>query len=240
MTRTRRRLTALGLGTVIAAALAGIVIVAAEPLAPPRQPTTRADPFDVARARGDELRQAIVDDIAAGTQPSWAGTYGWSDGYVHHSLYVGLGGYFFETDSCVSICLISYGEIDASTDGQLALSQRVHLNLSPPTEPTARDKPVQEPEDPTPRRRPFRFELTMYSIPWGKERFLVPASQMENFCELATAEGRDAMRHANYPRKFTGEFPAMYGVEDLTGLPDVPPEFRRYLPASSSAPDERR
>lgn len=113
---------------------------------------------------------------------------------------------------------MAYGTVERVDGARLVLAPRFHRDL--------REEPVRQPE----RRRDFKFERELYVVPWGAETFLVPASMMEEFCALATASSWNSMRYADYPRKRRGEELAFFGAENLVGLPDVPEQFRRYLP----------
>ena len=240
MNRMQRRLAALAFGSLLATISGWSVFALVDPIKPPNQPAIRPDPFELARNQGNAVRQRILDDISAGTQPSWAGTYAWSDGYVRHHLDLSVRGYFYEHSSCTGTILLSFGEVDAGADGLLTLSQRVQLDRRG----WSREPPLAEAVERTPSTVPtqkgYCFEPTMFSVPWGKETFLVPASLMQDFCALVTAHGPQAVKRADYPRRMRSEDDRGFAQPELTGLPDVPPEFRRYLPASASGPDERR
>ena len=70
----------------------------------------------------------------------------------------------------------------------------------------------------------------MFSVPRGKETFLIPASLMQDFCALVTAHGPQAVDHADYLRRVGSEHEGLRRQPELAGLPVVPPEFRRFLP----------
>jgi hypothetical protein len=71
----------------------------------------------------------------------------------------------------------------------------------------------------------------LYSIPWGKDRFLVPAELMTEFCSLAKAGGWDSMTYADYPYRIArGGSAWVWDRASCEGLPTVPAEFSRYLP----------
>lgn len=230
MNRMQRRLAALAFGSMFATISGWSVIALVGPTNPTNQTATRPDPFELARDQGNLVRQRVLDDISAGTQPSWAGTYAWSNGYVRHHLHVSVRGYFYEHGSCTGTQLISFGEVDAGADGRLALSQRLQLDRRG----WSQAPPLAETDERTPSTVPMRrghcLEPTMFSVPWGKETFLIPASLMQDFCALVTAHGPQALDHADYLRRVGSEHEGLRRQPELAGLPDVPPEFRRFLP----------
>jgi hypothetical protein len=99
------------------------------------------------------------------------------------------------------------------------LTPRFHVRADSPREP-----------DPSSRSE-FWFEPDLYFINWSGEQFIVPASQMPEFCTLAKAGKWQSMRYADYPWLRTGEGTSWnFWDSKLEGLPEVPAEFRHHLP----------
>ncbi len=110
---------------------------------------------------------------------------------------------------------LAYGKV-ASVEGS-----RIRLEI---VEDVVLDRP-----DPHEGRQRFRFGAELYSIPWGEERFLVPAELMQEFCALAKGTGWNSMKYADYPCKLRRN-ESRHRSSELQGLPEVPAEFRAYLP----------
>lgn len=173
---------------------------------------------ELARDQAQARRDALLADLTAREQPPWAGEYVHASGRESERFAVTASAFWFEFSGCTGAGELAYGSVERVDGARLVLAPRFHRNL--------REAREHEPG----RRRDFAFERELYVVPWGAETFLVPASLMEEFCALATASGSNAMQHANYPRKLRGEDVAFHGAKDLVGLPDVPAQFRRYLP----------
>lgn len=172
----------------------------------------------LARDASNARRDALLADLAAREQPPWAGEYLHSNGYEVEHFALSSNAFWFEHRHCTGIGEMAYGSVERVDGARLLLAPRFSRNLR-----------EERPEEPG-RRRDFKFERELYVVPWGAETFLVPASMMEEFCALATATSWNSMSYANYPRKRRGEEVVFFGAENLVGLPDVPEQFRRYLP----------
>lgn len=218
MSSLGKKLSALALGTAIAAI--GVLAVVLSTCS-----STDVDPvwllaqskLSAARSDADEHRELVLAELA-NTREEWAGSYAWSNGYERRKLDLAPCGFFYEYDHCTGTGDLAYGAVANVDDTRIRLkpTARVEIDVPERLEPT--------------RRAPFRFEDELYSIPWSGERFLVPASQMAEFCALAKAPRFNAMRYADYPRKMRDGQARMWDLE-LHGLPEVPPEFRSLLPS---------
>ena len=168
-------------------------------------------------ARGNAVRDRVAAELASGTQPAWAGRYGWTNGREHRHFNISGSSFWYEFRPCTGPGELAYGSVSRS-DGN-------RLRLSPSFRGDAHEAQVHAGD-----RRDFEFSGDMYSVPWGDERFLVPTESMPEFCALTTATDWNSMAYATYPRLLRFDQPSALRTPDLTGLPDVPPEFRRYLP----------
>lgn len=206
---------ALGLGTTIAGT---IVILAA--ISAGLQPTALIQRIELeaARLRSVWPRNLILSDLSDNPPGEWAGTYEWSNRYEHRVVNLGPRGFFYEYRHCTGTGELAYGDV-TSVDGlRVHLKSRFRICLEEPREREST------------RRSDFGWEDELYSIPWGDERFLVPASLMHEFCSMATATGFNSMKYADYPRKLRAEKASPWDRPELVGLPGVPPEFRHLLP----------
>nr|WP_281720038.1 hypothetical protein [Nitrosomonas nitrosa] len=208
MNRMLRKIAALAAGSLCAAVL----------LSPYACTTIEHAQLALGRDDAEAARAAILESLEADAQPNWAGRYGWANGYERKYFDISATEFSYKYDHCTGIGELAYGKVDRVENGRIVLKPRFHRDLR---EPRA---------DAADRRADFHFECELYTVPWGEETFLIPASLMPEFCALATAVGWNAMKYADYPRKFSGDYPVMYGAEDLSGLPDVPPEIGRFLP----------
>jgi hypothetical protein len=204
-----RKLTALALGTLFVTAL----------MTPLSCTAIKHVQLAAATDAAEAHRGAILDDLASGSQPSWAGRYVWSNGRERKQFDISATGFFYEYRHCTGIGELAYGNVDRVDRGRIVLEPRFHRDIREPRTETAG------------RRVDFHFEREMYAAPWGEETFLIPASLMPEFCALATAGGWNAMEYADYPRLVHSD--AHYSLVrklELSGLPKVPAEFARYLP----------
>jgi hypothetical protein len=172
----------------------------------------------LARDESRAQRDALLADLAAREQPAWAGEYMHLTGRETEHFAVSSNAFWFEHRHCTGIGELAYGSVERVDGARLVLAPRFHREM--------REERVREPGG----RREFQFERELYVVPWGAETFLVPASLMQEFCALATASSWNSMHYATYPRKRRGEELAFFGADNLVGLPDVPEQFRRYLP----------
>lgn len=166
----------------------------------------------------EEHRRRILVDLSAGGHEAWAGTYQHSNGFEHRVLDLSPRGFFYEYSHCTGTGELAYGEI-ASVQGAL-------IRLKPLFRVVADEPRAEEPT----RRTDFRFEEELYSIPWGDERFLIPASLMPEFCSKAKAGGFHSMKYADYPYQVRPGVEFRRHAPDVEGLPTVPPEFQHLLP----------
>ena len=162
-----------------------------------------------------EQRGMVRAEIGAAAASEWTGSYGWSNGFEHHTLDLSLTRFTYLASACMGTEELAFGTI-SGVDGA-----RVRLGVS---------EHAGEREAYGDGRRRFRFSSELYVVPWGEHRFLIPAELMPEFCSLAKADGWDSMRYADYPRKLPLDVAARRDWVELEGLPEVPQEFRRYLP----------
>ncbi len=210
MTCTRNRIVGLALGAVCTAAV----------LTP--FSCTAIKHAQVAYAADDAhaLRTEILESLASGRQPAWAGRYKWSNGRESRRVDISSVGFFYEYRHCTGVGELAYGSVERAVDGRLLLTAKLYTDKR---EVRAASQG---------RRQVFHFAPEMYSVQWGLEQFLVPRDLMPEFCSMSQAESWNSMRYATYPRKMIGsdESTVRPPAPTFTGLPDVPPEFTRYLP----------
>jgi hypothetical protein len=157
------------------------------------------------------FRSILLTELLERAEDDWAGSYASSNGFESHELELAPRGFFFQFQTCTDGDHV-FGEV-VKSDGSL-------VELRPrPAEDGKASSPFQF------------FEDRVYSIPWDGERFLVPASRMRAFCELVTNERGNAMKRAEFARKRRKGASSFGSLDrELRGLPEVPPEFRQYLP----------
>jgi len=223
MSTLRQKLAALTLGISLATVLTVLVTChSSEDIeSDDMDPLVLAKHDSIQRAQpaANLHRQEILAGMEAGLHEDWEGSYAWSNGFESRVMDLNRRGFCYEYSHCTGTGELAYGRV-ASVEGS-----RVHLAFL-----------FRECVDESPRdgRANFRMDDELYSVPWAGERFLVPAVLMQEFCELALATGWDSMMYANYPRKIrSGEETSWFMRESvLGGLPEVPPEFRHFLPGS--------
>ncbi len=208
------RLAALAIGTSLAGGLVVAFAVVALPVDPAwiwRQ--VRAERM---RVPAEAWKAELLADLEHGVAEEWAGRYEHSNGYEGHDLVLAPRGFFYEASHCTGTAELGYGRIEG-VDGmrvRLCFEDRVVV-----------DEPRVRRED----RLEFRMSDELWGVPWGSERFLVPADQMVEFCTHVKSGGYDAIRYADFPRRVEdGELAFSWSLE-LEGLPDVPAEFGPYL-----------
>jgi len=180
--------------------------------------STRHGPVATEAAVAERVHGSPLDAVDARGRPRWEGRYVWSNGFEVYEFRISDGTFDYQFSHCTGIGESAHGAVEHVGHGRLVLAVEAHLG-----ERAQRDSS----SDP---RRVFRFESEMYAVPWCEETFLVPASLMPDFCTLATAQGAQAVRHADYPRRVSSEDDSGRLRPELAGLPDVPPEFSRHSP----------
>lgn len=208
MTLVLQKLAALALGLTIAGGIVSVVYL------PEIIEHLEERELEANRAIG----QSILDDAARNDGLEWAGEYLNSDGFEWRTLILGPTGYYFEHGGCLGIIESSHGQI-AGVHGQL-IRLEPDATLEPP--PTYSRGPGHRPD--------FEFGTELYVVRWNKEQLIVPASQMESFCTFAKSPKPDSMQEADYPRLTSTDDRWNFRNSDLSGLPEVPAEFRHLLP----------
>lgn len=166
-----------------------------------------------------EFKQQLLAGLTSANRRSWVGEYSNSNGYERRVVVLSPGGFFYEYSHCTGTGELSYGEVESVDGPHVRLTPRFQVRSDSPRAP-----------DPS-RRSDFWFEPDLYVIKWSGEQFLVPASQMPEFCALAKAEKWQSMRYADYPRlKSEGDRQMGFWDSKLEGLPEVPAEFKHLLP----------
>jgi len=218
MSKLQKRVAAIALGSV----LASLVIVASCPLWSPSTPPIdpvwlwkqlrleRIEPL----ARG--RRDVILASLREGTAGESYGTYADSNGFEGHTFDIAPCGFFYEHWTDTGTQELAYGNVVSVEGSRIRLEILEDVNVYPPEPPRGRQR--------------FRFGAELYGIRWGQKRFLVPAELMQEFCALAKATGWDSMTYADYPHALGPGESIWDRATELQGLPDVPPEFRAYLP----------
>jgi hypothetical protein len=213
MSHVAARWIALGLGSAIATTIAYSGKSLWQPrlrdlewrAAASRQEKAAGAAISEAEAR----RARVLDHVADSSGSPWAGSYQWSNGYEHYSFDVSPAGFFFKYDNCMGTGDLAYGDV-VSVDGSRLRLKFLH-------------RVVREESH-------LGLEDEIYSIPWGRERFLVPTGRMRELCEMATGSAQCGIRYADLPRKATpGEEFECHHELDVTGLPEMPAEFRDLL-----------
>jgi hypothetical protein len=163
-----------------------------------------------------DQRQGLLTERGSPREPPWVGEYAWSNGRSSTQIDLGGRAFVLERSACGGTREVAFGEVKTVDGAFLSLVFEERLVLDAPLAGGG--------------RRPFAIERDVFVVPWSGESYLVPAELMVEFCELVHADGREAMEYAGYPRLMSpGQSPLGPGP-DLIGLPDVPEEFRRYLP----------
>lgn len=217
MNELQKRIAAVALGVT----LVSLGAYAAHELVSPSPPPV--DPIWLAKMErlgqisplAIEQRKRLMASLKEGAAGEWCGDYESSDGYAGYDLVLAPEGFYFQSHSCLGTRELAYGKV-MSVEGS-----RIRLELV--------EDVVLYPPDPHEGRQRFRFGAELYSITWGEERFLVPAELMQEFCALAKGTGWNSMKYADYPCKLRQD-ETWHRSPELQGLPDVPAEFRAYLP----------
>ena len=173
--------------------------------------------IDDARPKAMEYRKLVLSDLFEKPRGKWAGTYAWHNGYEGRTFDLAPRGFVFEYRSCTGTGDLAYGDVTSVEGLRVHLSTRFRIRRTDP-----RVRPG--------RRSDFELEPELFSVPWGEERFLVPASLMPEFCAMAKATGFNSMEYSNYPRKVRGGARPLRHYPKMEGLPEVPAEFRHLLP----------
>ena len=171
---------------------------------------------ELARSQADLYREQVLASLNEGTPGDWCGSYHYSNGFEGCVLDLGPGGFHYEASNCTGTTELAYGKI-TSVEGtriRLEFLEQVIVERPPSSE----------------GRQRFRLSAELYSVPWGEQRFLVPAELMTEFCSLARAGGWDSMKYADYPLRIAPGKSVWDRPLSLEELPAVPAEFRRYLP----------
>jgi len=215
------KLLALGLGSSIAAGILALCFGPDSGVVLPRDPERWRAQLEAAAELPEarEMRERILGTLAAPGVPAWAGDYVNSDGFVSLRLTLGSEEYVYEHSHCTGVGELSYGTVESVDGARVLLRPAFHVRPDEPAETTSE------------RRSAFAFERELVVVTWNLERFLVPESQMPEFCRLVHAPRWASMRYASYPR-LGEEFGGWnFFDSDLAGLPDVPEEHRHLLPA---------
>lgn len=190
-----------------------------------QRPRLTQDEVDACRTRLWDLfadtsarREALVHERSLSEQPAWAGSYKSPVRYDNHWLEISGERFIYELYSCCGSEVLVRGSV-ASKDGSLLVFDADFCIDT-----------LDAPEVQAGKRRPFRWEREMYSVPWGDQRFLVPKSLMPEFCARVHDADWQGRFYVDHPRRLQSESEDRHDRPNLTGLPDVPPEFRRYLP----------
>jgi hypothetical protein len=167
----------------------------------PKQQTDPSLSPEATKTAG-ELRGKIREEISKLPDHEWAGEYYEGDGLGENVAFTVAprAGYVFEWHGCLGLYGRNYGSVTA-TNGGLTLSFTF-----------------------TNKDGLGGIAKEFVPIAWGKRRYLVPANDLIGFC--------NAVNFASEPRKGgRGRYLLRRGDEekDVTGLPSVPAEYRRYL-----------
>jgi len=207
------RVAATALGTSLALSLVSVPLILQTGTVAVLGPANLLRIWNACRAarlepQADRIREQIRASWGEGA-PAWSGSYSHSNGFEGFELDLGPAGFYFEARACIGTQELAFGKI-ANVDGE-----RIRLEID--------EHVIVEQADDRDGRPRFRLSEELFSVPWGNKRFLVPAELMPQFCSFPHAGG--------YAERFEpGESALDWNRAPLVGLPDVPAEFRAYLP----------
>jgi hypothetical protein len=156
-----------------------------------------------AERNANSKRQAILAEIKRLGDHEWAGEYYAGDGLgVNTSVVIApKSGYVFEWHGCLGLYDRNYGAV-VWTNGRIRLSFTFEN-----------------------QRKAFQgIAPELIPVSWGSRRYLIPADDLVGFCNNVN-EGREPRNGSH------GLYLLRRGDENkrVTGLPQVPEEYRQYL-----------
>ena len=171
-------------------------------------------PHDFVDEGAEAWRVRVLEEIAAGAAPAWAGSYRWANGYEHHALDLGPSAFSYRYAHCTGPGLVAYGTVEVVGE------ERVRIDVTRSFRGRDSERAVLPPSG---------GELV--SVPWGSQRFLVAVERMPEFCAAAAEPG--GIQYETYLRLVEGERLEARFPPEPEGAPSLPAEFRHLLPGEA-------